>query len=156
VQYDNVVYEDGYGNQTVINRPIAFYTAGAWEGSIIIDILTRSLRSRDDLAELTSMCFTEITFDTLYDVGLIIKPIQISATSESDDRVDKLFKQSLTLNIRTEWRREIPISSLLDSILFVVNFKNIAIPDSPIAANLTINTEVSLTDILLNLPPILP
>jgi hypothetical protein len=151
LEYTNVIFEDGYGNQTVVNKPSYFYTAGAWEGSIIIDVMTRSLRSRDDLAELVAMCFTDITFDTLYDVGLIIKPISIGATSETDDRNDKLFRQTLTLNIRTEWRREIPVGGLIDSILFVVQFKNLNNPNSPIAANLTINTEISLTDLLLNM-----
>jgi hypothetical protein len=149
VQYDNIVFEDGYGNQTVVNRPVSFYTAGAWEGSINIDIMTRSLRSRDDLAELIGMCFTEVTFDTLYDVGLIIKPLQIGAPTETYDRNDKLFRQTLTLDIRTEWRREIPVGNLIDVILFTVNFQDLSRPESPVAANLTINTETSLTDILL-------
>lgn len=151
VQYDNIIYEDGYGNNVVINKPVSFFTAGAWEGSIIIDVMTRSLRSRDDLVELVAMCFTEITFDTLYDIGLIIKPIQISSPSETDDRVDKLFRQTLTLDIRTEWRRSIPIGRLIDAILFTINFQNLSNPDSPAAANLAINTEVSLLDTLLNL-----
>ena len=151
VQYGDQIFEDGYGNQTVIHKPIAFFTAGAWEGSIIIDVMTRSLRSRDDLVELVALCFTEITADRLYDVGLIIKPITISAPSETDDRNDKLFRQTLTLNIRTEYRREIPIDTLIDRILFTVQFQNLDNPDAPVAANLTIDTEVSLTNMLLEL-----
>jgi len=151
LEYETMAFVDGYGNQTLISRPAFFYTAGAWEGSVSIDIMTRSLRSRDDLVELTAMCFTDIVFDTLYDVGLIIKPIQIGAPSESDDRNDKLFRQTLTLDIRTEWRREIPVGNLIDAILFTVNFQNLSQPDSPIAANLTINTEVSITDMLLKM-----
>ena len=151
VEYSTVQYIDGYGNSTLISKPAYFYTAGAWEGSISIDVMTRSLRARDDLVELVAMCFTDIVFDTLYDVGLIVKPIQIGAPSESDDRNDKLFRQTLTLDIRTEWRREIPIGSFIDAILFTVNFQDLSRPESPAAANLTINTEVSMTDMLLNL-----
>jgi hypothetical protein len=151
IQYTNIIFEDGYGNQTVINKPTAFFTAGAWEGSVIIDIMTRSLRSRDDLAELVAMCFTEVTFDSLYDVGLIVKPIQISAPSETDDRVDKLFRQTLTLDIRTEWRRVIPTDSLIDSILFTVNFQDLAQCNSVPAANLAINTEVDFLERVLKM-----
>lgn len=150
VQYEDLLYEDGYGNQTVLSKPKSFITAGAWEGSIIIDVLTRSLRSRDDLVELISMCFTEVSFDTLYDVGVIVKPINIGAASESDDRNDKLFRQTLTLDIRTEWRREIPVGNLIDAILFSVYFEDISNPPSIPAINLTINTDISLTDLLLN------
>src|SRR5713101_8033020 len=58
VQYEDTIFEDGYGNQTVISTPKTFVTAGVWEGSIVVDIMTRSLRSRDDLVELVGMCFT--------------------------------------------------------------------------------------------------
>jgi hypothetical protein len=150
VQYQDIIFEDGYGNQTVVHKPVSFITAGVWEGTIIIDVITRSLRSRDDIAEAIAMCFTEVTFDTIEDVGIIIKPISIGAASETDDRTDKLFRQSLTLDIRTEWRREIPVGNLIDTILFTVTFGNVDTPDSPPAANLTINTEVSITDILLD------
>lgn len=143
VQYEDALFEDGYGNQTVISRPKAFITAGAWEGSIVIDVLTRSLRSRDDLVELIAMCFTEIHFDSLYDVGIIVKPLNIGSPSETDDRNDKLFRQTLTLDIRTEWRREIPIGNLIQAILFSVEF---AYLDNPPAANLTINTEINVSE----------
>lgn len=148
IQYTNIVYEDGYGNETIVTKPQSFITAGAWEGSINIDVLTRSLRARDDLVELVAMCFTEIYFDSLVDVGLVIKPITIGGTSETDDRNDKLFRQSLTLDIRTEWRREIPISNIIDAIFFAVSIQNLSegviAPASP---NLGINTNVSVNDI---------
>lgn len=150
VYFSEMLYQDGYGNEALVRRPQSYVTAGAWEGSIIIDIQTRSLQARDDLAELVSMCFTEINFDSLHEVGVIVKPIVIAAPTESDDRNDKLFMQSLTLNIRTEWRREIPIGSLIDSILFTVNFGGLT-PNSPVSANLAINTEVGITDMLLNM-----
>jgi hypothetical protein len=149
IYWSEQLFEDGYGNQTLVRKPQSFVTAGAWEGSVLIDISSRSLRARDDLVEQVAMCFTEVHFDTLHEVGVIIKPISIGAPSESDDRNDKLFRQTLTLDVRTEWRREIPIDTLIDAILFTVNFGGLT-PDSPNSANLTINTEVSLADMLLN------
>lgn len=149
IYYSEMLYEDGYGNQTLIRRPKSYVTAGIWEGSIIVDVQTRSLRSRDDLVELVGMCFAEVNFDTLHEVGIIVKPPVIGAPNEGDDRNDKLFRQSITLDIRTEWRREIPIQNLIDTILFTVTFGGLT-PDSPQASNLTINTEVSITDMLIN------
>lgn len=148
VQYEDIVYVDGYGNKFPVKRPVSFVTAGVWEGSIIIDILTRSLRARDDLAEAVAMCFTDIEFDTMYDIGIIVKPIQFGAPSETEDRNDKLFRLSLTLEIRTEWRREIPIGNLIDSIIFAVDLEDLARPSAPKPANLTINTEISIADTL--------
>lgn len=150
VQYDAIVYDDGY-NQVTVQRPVSFITAGVWEGSIIIDVLTRSLRSRDDLVELIGMAFAEIAVDSLYDVGLVVKPPVIGSPSETDDRNDKLFRQSITLDIRTEWRRLIPIGNLIDTIMFSVTFGRVDDDDYPVSPNLTINTEINLVDILLNL-----
>jgi len=151
VKYDNVLYVDGYGNETIVRKPVAYLTSGAWEGSIIIDVMTRSLRARDDLVELVGMCFTEIHFDTLHDIGIVVKPISVGGTSESDDRNDKLFRQTLTLDIRTEWRREIPVSNTVDAILFTASFADLSKPGSPVAANITVNTEVNTTDMLLKM-----
>lgn len=151
IKYDNVLFVDGYGNETIVRKPIALVTSGAWEGSIVIDVLSRSLRGRDDLAELVGMCFTEVHFDTLHDIGIIVKPISIGAPSETDDRVDKLFRQTLTLDIRTEWRREIPVSSTIDAILFTASFANLSDPNSPVAANITVNTSTNTADMLLKM-----
>jgi len=151
VKYDNVLFVDGYGNETIVRKPISLVTSGAWEGSIIIDVYSRSLRGRDDLVELIAMCFTEVHFDTLHDIGIIVKPISIGAPSEQDDRNDKLFRQSLTLEIRTEWRREIPIANTIDAILFTATFADLSKPNSPVAANITVNTEVNTADMLLKM-----
>ena len=150
VKYKKTIYTDGYGNSSEVRTPESFLTAGAWEGSIIIDVMTRSLRARDDLVELIGMCFTEVQFETLHQIGIIVKPISVGAPSETDDRNDKLFRQTLTLDIRTEWKREIPIGNTIDAILFTASFSNLD-QGSPAAANLTINTEVNMTDMLLNM-----
>jgi len=148
IKYDKRIYVDGYGNETTVRTPVSFETNGAWEGSIIVDVLTRSLRSRDDLVELIGMCFTEVHFEALHQIGIIVKPISVSGTSETDDRNDKLFRQTLTLDIRTEWRRNIPIGNTIDAILFTASFADLARPESPVAANLTINTEINVLDLL--------
>lgn len=148
ISYQETLFVDGYGNETLVRKPYAFVTAGAWEGSISIDILTRSLRARDDLVELVSMFFTEIAFDDLYEVGLIIKPISVSAPSETDDRNDKLFRQTLTLNIRSEWRREIKIYDFIDTILFTAFFADLNSVNPINAPNLTIETDVLLEDVM--------
>ena len=150
VEYDTILFNDGYGHETAVKKPISIWTSGIWEGSIVIDVLSRSLRARDELVELIGMCFTEIHFDTLKDVGVIVKPISIGAPSETDDRNDKLFRQSLTLDIRTEWHRKIPISNTIDAIFFAANFLDTTNPNAVPAANMSINTNVSITDLILN------
>lgn len=151
IQYENTIFEDGYGNQTLVRKPVSLITAGIWDTAINIDVLTRSLRARDDLAELVGICFTEITFESLVDVGVVIKPLSIGAPSEQDDRNDKLFRQTISFDVRTEWRREIPIENLVDTIMFSVVFQNLENPNSVPAQNLTINTELNVIDLLLSI-----
>jgi hypothetical protein len=67
-----------------------------------------------------------------------------------DDRNDHIFKQTITLQIRNEWRREIKINNIIDIINFSVQFGG-STPEQPIATNLTINIQETLTQMLANL-----
>jgi len=146
---ENRIYEDGYGNTKTIRIPKAFRFEGINEGTINIEITTRSLRTRDDLAELIYMFFVDIRFSDYKHAGLVVKGVSISSPSEGDDRNNKFYKVTVTLDIRTEWKREIPIDNYIERILFNVTIGNIdsSVPTSP---NLTIHSEVSYLDLLLN------
>lgn len=151
VQWGNLVFEDGYGNIKLFPTPQNYIFAGAWEGTINIDILARDPRTRDDLVGLVTLLFVDLAFEDMRKAGIIIKPNAITAGSptESMDRTDVLFKQTISLGYRSEWRRYIPISNIIDTINFSVEFANpITAPPDP---NLTIHIEETLTDIINNL-----
>lgn len=149
IQWQFKEFDDGYGNKAFFKSPKCFLFQGAWEGSINVEIQTRSLRSRDDLAEIIALCLTDITFKSLQKAGVIIKPISVGAPSETDDRNDKLFRQNITLEIRTEWRREIPVGNLVEIINFSMDFADF-VSNTPSAQNLTVNTNLRLVDNLMN------
>jgi hypothetical protein len=146
IEYKDILYQDGYGNESIIKRPSFFITAGAWEGSFSIEINTRSKNARDEIVEKVAFCFTDIYFDSLVDVGVIVKPLSYSGTTETDDRNDKLFKQTITLDVRCEWERAIPIDNFIETILFVAEIADIQ-HNSPPAPNLTIYTELLISDV---------
>lgn len=145
-QYRTV--EDGYGNVETFRVPKCFAFNGAWEGSIIIDVMTRSLTSRDHLVELVGICFTQITFDSLRKGGVIVKPLSVSPPTEIDDRNDKLFRQTITLEIRTEWEVQKPIGNIVEVINFTMEFGNTENLNAPVAQNLTINTQTTILDVM--------
>jgi len=151
IEYQDMLFEDGYGNSKTIKYPMQFVTEGAFEGGISIEISARSIRERDDLVERVAMCFTEIYFDDLVKVGIIVKPPDIGSPSENDDRKDKLFKTVVSLNIRTQWKRVFPIKNIIDTIIFSIEFQDLVNQNSVPAANLTINTDISYTDMILNI-----
>lgn len=146
IQYKKVLYDDGYGNLTEVIRPDTLNTSGAWESSLTIDIFSKSLRAADEITELVSMCLTEIYFDQLYQAGVVIKPISISGVSTQDDRNDKLFRYSITVPIRTEWLRAIPINNTIEAIKFLIEFDDLSKNDPSPAYNLTIITDILLSE----------
>ncbi len=148
IAYEIRTFDDGYGNLTFFKNPKSLIFAGAWEGSITIDIMTRSLPSRDELVQEVALCFTDITFKLMQKAGIICKPLDVSAPSETDDRNGKLFRQTITLPIRSEWRREIPVNNVLEVINFSLDFSDLSSENPVVAQNLTINTTINLLDIM--------
>lgn len=147
IQWKFIVVEDGYGNITKYPTPAYFIFAGAWEGTINIDVRARDLRARDDLVDLISILFVDVAFNDLQKSGLIVSNVSVSAPTETDDRNDKVFTQTITLKIRSEWRRHIPIDNLVDIINVGIEFASID-PPGPVATNLTINLNQTLTDMI--------
>jgi len=142
-------FVDGYGNEKIFSTPSHLLLSGAWEGSITIDVLTRGLRDRDDLVELVQLLFVDIRWDEMYKAGVSIKPnVSVGAPSEGEDRNDKLFKQTINLDIRTEWSREIPVDNILDIINICVDIGNLQTTPPTIAPNLSIVTSLELLDAL--------
>jgi hypothetical protein len=149
VQWGTINFEDGYGNLVAtFPNPEYFIFAGAYEGSINIDINTRDLRARDDLVDLVSLLFIDIAFDDLVKSGLIVKNVSSGAPTQTQDRNDYIFSQTITLQIRSEWRRNVPINNIIDIINTSIEFGRTDPEPGLIAKNLTINTNQTITDII--------
>lgn len=152
VKYDVTRVIDGYGNQMLFTVPVAFVKAGAWEGSINIEIITsNSIRARDDLVELVSLCLQEILRNDLARAGVFIKSTSVGSPSEGEYANEKLMRQTVTLDVRSEWRREIPVENLVDAIHFCVEFGKLDEPEVIMAPNIQVNTFIELSEQIENL-----
>lgn len=152
LEYRTQEIVDGYGNRVITSIPDKFVGAGAWEGSLSIEVSTRGLRERDDLIELISIYLIDLNWDNLSRSGVSIKPdLNISSPTESEDRNDKLFKQTITINIRCEWRKEIPVKNFIDIINFCVEFGTFKKDGSFVSApNIQINSNIETSDFIFN------
>lgn len=146
IKYTKTLVVDGYNNVKAFHTASKLNFAGAWEGAISIDILARGLRERDDLVELVSLICTDIRFDEFLRAGILMKGVSAGSPSEIDDRNDKLYKQTVTLDVRTEWRREIPVEDIIDAINICVDFGNLQTSPPVLAPNIGVSTEVTLLD----------
>lgn len=126
VQWKNILFQDGYGNEKIIKTPDCFVQNGAWEGTITVDVRSLSSTAVDELAELVSTLFVDYRADEMGYDGVVIKPggINVSSKSDSDDRTRKFFKRTVSFEIRSEWRRKIPISNIVEIINFCVDIGN--------------------------------
>lgn len=152
VQYEFQNVVDGYGNiLSTLRIPSSFIFAGAWEGQLSIDVVTRGIRARDDLVELVAILFADVRFDEMQKSGVLIKKVSAGSPTETEDRNDKLFKQTVTLEVRTEWRRAIPIQNVVDAINICVDFGNLLVSPPVLAPNISISSNVQLLEAIQSL-----
>lgn len=128
---------DGYGNQSIVIVPAAVVYTGAWEQSFEIKTISRSL---EDCMSISDLILVSLESTYKYDLqqnGVLIK--SISAGGQSDENIgeaDPVYSISININTFSEWRREIPISNLIERIQLCFNF-DVSSADIP-ATNLDI------------------
>jgi hypothetical protein len=148
IEYEKQIVVDGYGNTKEFFIPKFIDLAGAWEGTIAIDVISRDILDRDNLISIVMLLFTDIRFESLRKAGVLIKSGQptVGGISEGDDRQqEKIYKATISVDIRTEWRRLIPISGIVERINFCVDFR--AWGSSTVTnPNIAIGTSISILD----------
>jgi hypothetical protein len=151
VQNEVTRFIDGYGNERYVTMPSYIFNAGAWEGTINIDVETRDHRSRDELSEIIALHFIDTRRWELQNAGVFVKNASIGSPSEVDDRTDKLFKVTVTCDIRTEWHRHTPVQNSIDAINICADLGNLQLSPPALAPNIRINSRVDLVDALVDI-----
>ncbi len=146
VQNEVLRITDGYNFKTVY-IPSAFIFTGAWDGTINIEVMSRGLGERDELTEITMLLLMDIRYEELLRAGVGIKKVSAGAPSEVDDRNGNLYKQTITADVRMEWRRQIPIDGIIEAIKICVDFSYPGpYGEQIVDPNIEIRTDVTLLD----------
>jgi hypothetical protein len=148
IEHERQLVIDGYGNTKQYWIPKYIDLAGAWEGTISIDIISRDILDRDNLISMVMLLFADIRFESLRKAGILVKSGQpsLGGISEAEDRQnEKIYKATISVEIRTEWRRLIPVCGLVERINFCVDFRarGSEIITNP---NIAINDSISILD----------
>lgn len=130
---------DGYGNNSVVKTPTHTVITGAWEQSFEIQIATESIPDREELTDIVASFFIGKVRQEIYEAGLFIKGISISSEREEKWANDNVYIQTITLETYSEWRREVPIDDLLETISFCFKY---GVFDSG-----SISTDIAIIDV---------
>lgn len=149
IEYENLLFTDGYGNYTYIKSPAYFIYAGSWDLGFDIDVLTEGPQDRATIVEAICILFQMLERNNLTDAGLFIKSVSVGGESFETYQNDNIYKQTISLDCRGEFRRKIPITNIIDSISICIEIGHYSqdtfIPDP----NLQINLDLDLTNTVL-------
>lgn len=125
IQYETQRIIDGYGNQTFLEVPSRYSFAGLWEQTFEVKIVSKSLEDTITLADIVMISLQHTYRDILQQSGLFIKQVRSNGEqNENFGAKDPLFSMTISIDALSEWRREIPISNLVERIQFCFNFDN--------------------------------
>jgi hypothetical protein len=123
IQYETQRMVDGYGLETFIEVPSRYSFAGFWEQTFEVKIVSKSLEDTNTLADIVLASLQTTYRDVLQQCGLFIKQVRSNGEqSENIGAKDPLFTQTISIDALSEWRREIPISNLVERIQFCFSF----------------------------------
>jgi hypothetical protein len=154
VQHEKVLYVDSKTNQqAVIEIPKSFILAGRYEGEVSIEVSTKNSSSRDEIVELINI-FYKKNMQEFINNGLITRPLNTGSPSETAERNDYIFKQTISAPFFGEWRIEKPIYNLIERIIVTVDFENLDQPNPTPSTALRIIDDINISDLgLLNVFP---
>ena len=153
LHYEKRLFQDGYGHLYNVSQPVYFAFAGAWDTNFDMEIETDSPVDRSIIAECISLLFQNIKNDDLHFNGLFVKNTRVSGENSEDFQNGKIFKQTVSIECRGEYRRIVPVANTIDIINLCIDFGSFIPPsNSTFDENLRINAQVSLLDIAYNKP----
>jgi len=113
---------DGYGNRSYIRVPTHRVITGAWEQTFEVKITSESTQDREELTDIVTGYLQGVVRQELYEAGLFVRGVSMSSETEEDWANDKLYIQSISLETYSEWRRHLPINSVIETLNFCFNY----------------------------------
>jgi len=113
---------DGYGERSYIRTPTHHTICGAWDQTFDIQIATESVPDREELSDLVSAFMIGVARQELGESGLGIKSVSVGGEREEAWGNENVYMQTVSVETFSEFRREIPISGILEMINFCFRY----------------------------------
>ena len=154
IEYSNLLFTDSY-TSTYIKVPTNFITVFSWDLCFDLDILTEGPQDRATIVEAICVLLQSIARMDLTRAGLFIKNVSVGGESFELYQNDNIFKQTISLECRGDFRRVIPIDSIVEAINLCIEIghfteSDVFLPDP----NLQINSDLDLTNTILQSFPV--
>lgn len=145
VEYEIQRVEDGYGNVSFINMPSKYVYNGAWDQSFEIRITSNSMEDTASLADIVMISLQSTYREVLRRNGVFIKTLRSSGEqSRQAGENDPFYTVSVSADVYTEWKREIPIANMVDRVTLCFSIDLGSKEDVP-ASGLAINEVLELS-----------
>jgi len=123
-QLEEVVL-DGQIVQRRVPSHIIF--AGAWKQNYAINVIAEDHQTRKRLKDIVSMLFVHVLRETLLNRGIFIEKVGLGGDREDQFANDYYYSSSINLDLYSEWRREVPVTLLVEAIMVQSNLLSAAL-----------------------------
>lgn len=113
---------DGYGHRSLVKVPTHKVFAGGWDQTFEVLVAAESTLDREELSDIVSSYLIGVARQPLQDAGLFVRTVSYGGEREEDWANDKIYMQPITVETFSEWRREIPLDSIVETINFCFEF----------------------------------
>ena len=154
IEFGSTLFDDGY-TFTYVKTPLNFIVAGSWDLGFDLDVLSEGPQDRSTIVESICILLQSIARTDLTRAGLFIKNVSVGGESFELYQNDNIFKQTISLECRGDFRRAIPIDSIVEAINLCIEIghfteSDVFLPDP----NLQINSDLDLTNTILQSFPV--
>ena len=141
--YETTVLTDGYGRHTVIRTPKYHRLVGAWEQNFELKVIAESELDREEITDIVMATIMGTRRIELEKAGLHIKTISSNGETETPYANDYLYSTSITVETRSEWKVNIPVTDICDRIALYVIY-NASSTDVPVSEDFNNKFLISL------------
>lgn len=117
-KYRKDVVTTEFGAQTAVSTPTHRVYAGAWDQSFDVTIYSESHSELEEITEIVLATLQITSWNELRENGLFIKKTSFSGENAQPYANDYVYIKTITIQTWSEWRVEIPLTDVIEKVLF--------------------------------------
>jgi len=110
--------EDIVREGKVVQRRVPSHAlfAGSWKQNYAINIIAEDHPTRKRLKDIVAILLTNVLRNTLLERGIFVEKVNFGGDREDQVKNNYYYYSTINVDLYSEWRREIPITMLVEAI----------------------------------------